>query len=134
MIIDPDSGCLNFAGYLNTNGYGVVTLGSSRNGQRRFLVHRLMYEWFVGPIPAGLQMDHLCRNRGCGSPAHLEAVTQRENGLRGVGACARNAVKTHCVRGHEFTPENTHIRTNGSRFCRECDRARRMNSRDVVSS
>lgn len=84
--------------------------------------HILAYEWLVGPIPAGLELDHLCRNHACVNPVHLEPVTHRENLRRGVGASALNAVKTHCPQGHEYTPENTRIARNGYRVCRACHR------------
>lgn len=83
--------------------------------------HRAVYEEMVGPIPDGLTLDHLCRVRACVNPAHLEPVTVQENTLRGDGFAARNAAKTHCVRGHAFTPENTYLRPTG-RACRECVR------------
>lgn len=87
-------------------------------------VHRIMYEDFVGPIPVGLQIDHLCRNMRCVNPAHLEPVTGRQNTLRGVGPTAQNARKTHCVHGHEFTEDNTYVERGGGRHCRECHRIR----------
>jgi hypothetical protein len=97
-----------------------------RSGGRMRKLHRLTYEALVGPIPGGLQIDHLCRNRGCCNPAHLEPVTPRENSLRGVGPTAENATKTHCDQGHEFTPENTARRTDGTRRCIACRRRHRM--------
>jgi hypothetical protein len=78
---------------------------------------------YVGKIPEGLQIDHLCRVRECANPAHLEAVTCRENLLRGDTVTAHNANKTHCVNGHEYTPENTAITRDGCRRCRICHRA-----------
>lgn len=87
-------------------------------------VHRIVYELVVGPIPAGLVIDHLCRNRGCCNPDHLEPVTNRENMLRGVGASAMNARKTHCPSGHAYDDHNTLRRPDGSRYCRECSRLR----------
>lgn len=96
------------------------TAGAGRYG--RFAddqAHRWSYERFVGPIPDGLVIDHLCRVTLCVNPAHLEPVTQAENIYRGDSLQAKNRLKTHCVRGHEFTPENTISRGNG-RICRQC--------------
>ncbi len=81
--------------------------------------HVLAYEWLVGPIPEGLQLDHLCRNIICVNPLHLEPVTIRVNVLRGRGRSAANARKTHCPRGHPFDEENTY-RYSGQRHCRKC--------------
>ncbi|MEV4271931.1 HNH endonuclease signature motif containing protein [Micromonospora aurantiaca (nom. illeg.)] len=81
--------------------------------------HRIAYEMKRGPVPDGLELDHLCRNRRCVRPAHLEPVTRRTNLLRGETIPARLAERTHCRHGHEFTPENTY-QWRGSRFCRTC--------------
>jgi hypothetical protein len=105
----------------NNRGYGMFGLD-----RRMQTAHRVAYELWVGPIPDGLEIDHLCGVRHCVNPAHLEAVTHRENLLRGSGFAAINAAKTHCPRGHEYTPENTYTNPNpnGGRICRTCKRAR----------
>lgn len=116
---DPVTGCWLWTAALQNKGYGRV-----RIGDREFLAHRAAYLLYVGPIPEGLTLDHLCRTPRCVNPEHLEPVTQRENNLRGTGASAVNAVKTHCLRGHEFTSENTYVRPGGQRMCRVCRRIR----------
>lgn len=108
--------CWVWSGSLTREGYGRVMIA-----QRAYTAHRKVYEYLVGPIPPGLELDHLCRNRGCVNPAHLEPVTTKENLLRGIGACAKNAVKTHCKRGHKFDEANTYLTANG-RSCRQCNR------------
>lgn len=97
------------------SGYGTFKW----NGER-LRSHRLSYELFSGPIPEGLVIDHLCRKRNCVNPDHLEPVTLEENILRGNGLPARNKRKTHCLRGHPFSPDNVRIAPNGSRICRIC--------------
>ena len=100
------------------DGYGLIT----RDG-RTVNVHRAVWEELVGPIPEGMTLDHLCRNRPCWWPDHLEVVTRRVNTLRGEGLAAQNARKNACPEGHPFTKENTYL-LNGSRHCRECGRRR----------
>lgn len=108
--------CWIWTNRLTRDGYGHFTL----NGKTR-MAHSIAYEQLIGPIPGGgLVPDHLCRVRNCCNPWHLEWVTDRENVLRGIAPPAQNATKTHCIRGHEFTPENTYVSRNGSRHCKTC--------------
>jgi hypothetical protein len=96
-------------------GYGAFRI----NGQT-VAAHRFSYELHHGPIPEGLTVDHLCRNPSCVNPAHLEAVTFRENVLRGTNMAARYARRDTCSRGHQFD----YLRKDGARGCRQCDRIR----------
>ncbi len=120
-----DGECLIWTGTLNPYGYGMV----SWHGHYK-LVHILTYEWANGPVPGGLELDHLCRRHDCAEPKHLEAVTHRVNMLRGQTIAARHAAKTHCIHGHEFTPENTRMR-RGARECRTCSRERQRKTQPV---
>jgi hypothetical protein len=97
-----------YRGYAHTTVNGI-----------RVKVHRFIYEAFNGPIPDGLVIDHLCRNRACANPTHLEAVTAVENTKRGVFPRP-----THCRHGHEFNEANTNVLPNGERRCRMCEARR----------
>lgn len=92
--------------------------GQFWDGRRRPMAHRVVYEYSVGFIPEGLQLDHLCRNTLCVNPDHLEPVTAHENQRRGYSPAGLNMAKTHCHRGHKFTEENTKI--VGKRRGRRC--------------
>lgn len=135
VTFDP-AGCWEWQGGCTDRGYGTIY------AERTRYVHRVAYEIFVGPLVPGLTIDHLCRNRSCCNPAHLEQVTQRENILRGNGICARyargeipkKATATEserwrrfvtCKRGHPWQTETTYTSpSTGKRTCRLCQRLR----------
>jgi hypothetical protein len=117
LIIDQDAGCVLWNG-ARVKGYGMV-----QHEGKPVYVHRLMYEWFTGPIPDGMELDHLCRVKHCAAPAHLEAVPHAENIRRGETG-RHNAVKTHCPQGHPYDEANAAINNRGSRYCRRCKRER----------
>ena len=119
VVVLP-SGCWEWQGARNYGGYGTV-YADGRNG----VAHRLTYRLLVGPIPEGLQLDHLCRFPPCVNPAHLEPVTGRENILRGIGATAQNARKAACIKGHPLDEENTYVNTVAGVQWRECRACRR---------
>lgn len=125
VVIDP-SGCLLWAAAASGRGYGRFG-----HGGRQVQAHRFAYTALVGPIGDGLVMDHLCRNRACVRPDHLEPVTNRENLLRGEGPSAVAAARTHCVHGHPFDEANTWLDKKGKRRCRSCDHAQQEKRREV---
>lgn len=128
-----ESGCWEWVGGKSGTGYGCWKV----NGKTR-RAYRVMYERAKGPVPEGKELDHLCRNRLCVNPDHLEPVTRRENVLRGISPSAVHARKTHCHQGHPFTPENTALwnRKNGTqtRVCRTCRRAKWANRADTINA
>lgn len=109
--------CILWTGCTTPNGYGSITYDTKRYG-----AHVFIWRHSGRTIPNGLQLDHLCRNRRCVNPEHLELVTAQENVLRGVGITAQNARKTHCKSGHEFTEDNTYHRPDSphQRACKVC--------------
>ena len=110
-------------------GYGIYSIYEH---PRRiyYLAHRFSYIFHKGIIQKGKVIDHLCKNRLCVNPNHLEAVSLRENILRGNGFAATNHKKKHCLKGHEFTKQNTYITPDGRRQCRKCLNARSKNHRN----
>lgn len=115
------TGCWEWVGGRTRGGYGTYKLP---NYGGSWLAHRYAYEALIGPIPAGLQIDHLCCNKACVNPAHLEPVTGKENVRRGLlEPSPHHKFKTHCPRGHEYSVENTQIR-RGRRHCSSCQRTR----------
>jgi hypothetical protein len=126
-----DNGCWQWTGCKNPAGYGQLNVHTG-DSYHTAQAHRYSYELVHGPIPVDRVLDHLCRNRGCVNPAHLELVTSRENNLRGTNPTVVAHRRGTCVRGHPRTPENFHIRDQrtGSGFCKKCcNEARRRRSR-----
>lgn len=118
-------------GPLFPTGYGHC---KPRPVTREQYAHRAAYQYLRGPIPDGLQLDHLCWVRRCVNPAHLEVVTARVNTLRGENPAAQNARKTHCHRGHPFDEANTYWRPDGGRDCKACRLARLLDGLVAVAT
>lgn len=118
VVLIPESTCWYWIGSTIPQGYGYF----SHNGKKR-VAHRVSYELFVGPLDTQKQIDHLCRERGCVNPRHLEPVSAHENVHRSDRTIASiHSKKTHCPRGHQYNEENTHRNAKGGRRCRACDR------------
>ncbi len=117
LIIKRENGCWIWIGLTDKLGYG-----SFNKNKKRYSSHRYFYELKKGTIPKGLVIDHLCRNASCCNPEHLEAVTNKENILRGVGITAKEAKQTHCKNGHPLSGENLRLHIRGYRRCLTCMR------------
>lgn len=122
-VVKLSSGCWKWVGAVaRKTGYGRFTV----NNQKRVGAHQFAYEMVYGLVPQGLEVDHLCRNRRCVNPTHLEAVSHRENNYRGIGLSAQNAHKSLCAAGHPFDEKNTYMyktRYGTQRHCRACHAA-----------
>jgi hypothetical protein len=129
---NAETGCWDWTASKDLGGYGMFSVARSQS--RR--AHRISYQMFVGQIPDGLVIDHLCRNRGCVNPEHLEPVTASENAKRGLMGDLRPPT-THCVRGHEYTADNTrHVVRGGYKtiVCRACESLRNDRKREARQS
>lgn len=117
----------------NRGGYGVINIKAADGSWTPQLTHRVAYTMLVGPIPDDLEVDHLCRNRACWNPKHLEPVTHQVNVVRGIAPTKSGAWQraiTHCPANHPYNQANTRV-ANGRRHCRACDRERSRRNRDA---
>lgn len=127
--VQKQDSCWLWTGLQYQTGYGHFDMPVDGKWKAR-RAHIVAYELTVGPVPEGLDLDHLCRVRLCVNPEHLEPVTRRVNLLRGGTIPAMRAAQTHCVNGHEFTQENTAYWSN-CRNCRTCNYLRGLRRSDA---
>jgi hypothetical protein len=117
-VAERPDGCWEWTGFRDRKGYGRFSLGN-----RPTVVARASYEAFIGPIPEGLTIDHLCRFPPCVNPAHLAVVTRAENTMRGETVTAKNAQARACPKGHAYDEANTYVDKRGRRSCKACREA-----------
>ena len=128
--VNPENGCWEWQGKL-LNGYGNFYIGNGK----AVPAHRIAYNYFKGIIPDGLEPDHLCRNRKCVNPDHLEAVTHKINCQRGDGGLRTGVLqraKTHCPSGHPYNKENTTWDKQGERTCKICRKVSKLKYRQKI--
>jgi hypothetical protein len=123
--VNKTEGCWLWLGGKSVAGYGQIRIDSKNR-----TAHRVAYRLVKGEIPKGLQLDHLCRVRHCVNPEHLEAVTLKENVLRGEGITAEFKKATHCIHGHPFNKENTLFYQRRTLIERRCITCNRQNTRE----
>lgn len=124
---DPETGCIEWMASTR-QGYGQIGVGLGVQ-----YAHRIAWVWAEGPIPTGLVIDHLCRNRRCQNTAHMEVVTNETNILRGEWSPVLNTQKTHCPQGHAYSGSNLYVGKGGDRHCMECRRARKRRYRQEAA-
>jgi len=130
--VNKTDSCWEWNGYIRPDGYSKFEVN-----RKTEYAHRLSYEDVKGKIPHGLELDHLCRNRKCVNPDHLEAVTHKENmrrSLSGFLTGLKQRLKTHCPQRHEYTEKNTYVESNGGRHCRTCDRIRHLECKKTLTT
>jgi hypothetical protein len=118
----PADECWIWQGATVPFGYGIISAGPPAREGKMLKAHRVVWEIYNGPIPPGVECDHLCRNPPCVNPSHIELVSHKENTLRGTAPTAINARKTHCPAGHPYSEANTYIAPDGWRQCMTCRR------------
>ncbi len=132
ISINIVTGCWEWTGVVDPSGYGKIFSDGAICGQRLVAAHRFSYMLHKGDIPTGMVIDHLCRNRKCSNPSHLECVTALENTMRGEAWPVLNSKKTHCHKGHPFSGDNLRYYIWRGRTLRRCIQCQR--DKDIAKS